>query len=280
MPEILPLAEAVAKIDAKTPIGSLLRSREWADVPLALRERAQFSAGIESARLLQIIQDRLAAELRQQREAIANGQQATFDRSSFIDAVRGVARDEGLGGADNSVRDIQSVSRLGLIYDMQKANANGFARHKLDTSEGALALFPACRLGPSTAREPRPQIWWERRWFEAGNAVGWSGAAKNEMVALKTSPIWMQLSTFGTPWPPFDWGSTRELEEVSRDEALALGLIQEEWRPPVAAEGGEDFNAGLQASARGFSPAMASQLRRLFGSAIQFVGDTIEWAMK
>ena len=92
MPPIQPLAEAVAALDAKTPIGSVLTSADWATVPVALRQRAQFSAGVTSAHLLQTVQDRLSAQLNQQREQLTNGNQATFDRSSFINAVREIAR--------------------------------------------------------------------------------------------------------------------------------------------------------------------------------------------
>ncbi len=275
--KLLPLTDAVAAIDAKTPIGSLLKSADWADVPLALRQRAQFSAGVTSARVLQTIQDRLAEQLKIQKEKLKNGETATFDRSSFIDAVRGIARDEGLGG-EGGLTDISSIPRLGLIFDMQNAQAAGFARHKLDTSEGALVLYPAYRLGESSADEPRPEEFWQRRWFESGQRTGWEGAVRTEFVALKTSPIWAALSTFGTPWPPFDWGSTRELEEVDREEAIALGLVAADWTPPADAQGGEDFNAQLQASVSGLDAAMTQQLGKWFGDAVKFVGDSIKWA--
>lgn len=274
--KIQPLADAVAAISAKTPIGSTLRSAEWAQVPVALRQRGQFSAGITSARVLQAIQDRIAAQIKQQREKVANGD-AVFDRSSFIDSLRGIARDEGLGGA-GGLTDITSIPRLGLIYDMQNAHAAGFARHKLDTSEGALVLYPAYQLGESTAEEPRPEEFWQRRWFEAGNQVGWAGAVRTEYVALKTSPIWAALSTFGTPWPPFDWGSTRPLDEVDRDQAVALGLIDDAWRPTEGAAGGEDFNAQLEASTRELDAGMVKQLSDWFGDAVKFVGNTVKWS--
>lgn len=282
MPDIVPLEAAVASIDARTPLGSTLRSADWERVPVALRQRAQFSAGVESARVLQTIQDRLAAQLRQQREQLADGKQATFDRSSFINAVRDIARGEGLTPAKEELRggvqDITSIPRLGLIYDMQNAMAAGFARHKLDTSEGALVLYPAYRLGASTADEPRPEIYWQQRWSEAGASVGWSGALPGaDFVALKTSPIWSALSRFGTPWAPFDWGSTRELEEVGREEAIALGLIQPEDLPPEN-EGGEDFNRELEASVSGLDAGMIKQLSDFFGSAVRFVGNTVKWA--
>ena len=39
-----PFAEALAKLSSRTPQAADLSSSQWADVPLALRERAFFSA--------------------------------------------------------------------------------------------------------------------------------------------------------------------------------------------------------------------------------------------
>jgi hypothetical protein len=51
-----PLRDAVAQLAAKTPIGSILRTSEWGQMPLALQQRGQFSAGVESVRVMQRIQ--------------------------------------------------------------------------------------------------------------------------------------------------------------------------------------------------------------------------------
>lgn len=44
--------EAIDKIGTKSPIGSAMVSAEWADVPVALRERAMFSSQVENVRFL------------------------------------------------------------------------------------------------------------------------------------------------------------------------------------------------------------------------------------
>ena len=51
--------EAVDRLAGKTPIASKLRTKEWQDVPLALRDRAFFSAGIDELRTVQTLQDKL-----------------------------------------------------------------------------------------------------------------------------------------------------------------------------------------------------------------------------
>lgn len=271
------LLDAFRRLSGKSPLGSALTSREWEDVPLAIRERAQFSARVESARLLQSIQERVQGEVANQREALANGKQAFFDRSAFIDAIRSEAEALGIETIEDenqrgTVRDIRSIRRLGLIHDMQVAQAGGFARWKMDTTEGALLVFPAQRLTESTAEKPRGDEYWFGEWQRAGSEVGWEGAMQSDFVALKTSPIWAALSRFGTPWPPFDFGSTRELEDVSFDDAVTLGLIADDWQPP--AEPQQGFNDGLEASLE-VSPEMEAQLRKAFGGQVVIEGGKV-----
>jgi hypothetical protein len=287
--EILPLEEAVKRISAKTPIGSVLRSADWEKVPLALRERAQFSAGVTSARVLQAIQDRLQGQISLQREKLASGKEATFDRSSFIDAVRDIARDEGLkpeaGSKDKgTLRDITSISRLGLIYDMQNQMATGFARWKMDQSEGALMLYPAWEFKRvEDRRVPREEMhpgFWTQRWVAAAGDAGDEGALRifqdaGRKVALKTSGIWAALSRFGTPWAPFDYQSGMGVEDVDREEAVALGLIKEDEVPE--AKGEEDFNENLQASVKGIDPELQDFLRDNLGDQVVIEGDTAYW---
>lgn len=275
--DFAPLLDAIAKLDVKSVVGSALRTADWDGVPVALRERAQFSAGVENARLLQSIQDRMLGQVKMERERLANGETAIFDRSSFIDAIRQIAIEEGvetIQTADDigTVKDIRSIPRLGLIYDTQLAQANGFARYKLDNDEGALLLYPAQRLSESTARNPRQD--WPERWQAAGDAVGWEGALQNDFVALKTSPIWAALSRFGTPWPPFDFGSTREIEDVDWEVAKSLGLVKDGDVPQSKVP---DFNAELEASVTGLSPEYQRKLELYFGDQIAIEDGRAVW---
>jgi hypothetical protein len=283
----------VARISAKTPIGSLMRSADWEKVPLALRERAQFSAGVTSARLLQTIQDRIQGQLKLEREKLGSaglrpGETAIFDRSSFIDAVRQVAIDEGLqppasDATEGTLRDITSIPRLGLIYDMQNSMAQGFARWKMDQMEGALLLYPAWEFVRTEDRNvPREQLlpgFWARRWLEAAKAAGDQDALRvfadtQRKIALKGSGIWARLSRFGTPWPPYDWGSGMGVDDVDRDTAIALGLMQPTDQPP---SGEQDFNDNLQASVKGLTGGLLDALGNFFGNQITFADGTAKW---
>lgn len=276
------LRDAITSISARTPIGSVLRSADWAEVPLALRETAQFSAGVESARVLQTIQDRLADELRGLRETITPSVSsvpsvppitATFDRSSFIDRLRDIARAEGLTPVDDAIRgtiqDITSIPRLGLIYDVQTTRAQEYARWKLDQSEGALDLYPAQRL--VRVEDRRVERDWDSRWLDAANRVSYDGVARGpDKVALKTSPIWTAISRFGTPWPPFDFGSGMGLEDIDRDTAIRLSLITADTDlTPLT----DTFTADLEASVTNLNPELLTKLQSTFGDQLQITDD-------
>jgi len=301
---VAPLQDAIAKLDAKTPVAVALASAEWERMPLALRERAQFSAQVASVKALGGIQTGLADALR-----------LTTNRSEFIAKVRALAESEGIETTDEkgwgTVRDIRSQARLGLIFDQQTQSAYGYARWQGGQDPALLAEFPAQRLVRNEARRvPRD---WGERWAAAGAAVGWQGALQDQMVALKNSPIWAKLSRFGTPWPPFDFGSGMGVEDVDVDEAESLGLLgagtggaptgsagvspadtgagasttkdttgeglagappalPPHLRPPAV-----DFNAELQASVADTDGSLVEHLQKTFGDQVQLHDGKAVW---
>ena len=274
-----PIAAAVAELDARSPIRSTLRTAEWADVPLALRRRAFFSAGVDWAQFLDASKAKLADALALRKEQTAGGA-AHVDRSSFIGDLRkqvlAAGKGKGLPAATSAAQagtdprdltDLASRARLGLIYDMQTQSAFGFARFKFEQDPAVLNAFPAQELLPSTARNPRDD--WESRWIRAGGAL-----VDGRLVALKTDPIWSAISRFGTPWPPFDFGSTRQLRDLDRAEAQALGLIRpdQELEPIDAA-----FDQDMQASVTDLAPDTLSALQAAFGDQIQIRDGKAQW---
>lgn len=268
-----PLTEAVQQISRRTPVGSALSSAEWQEVPLALRQTAQFSARVSSARVLQSIQDRMQGLISLSRERLGDRRTATFDRGSFIDAIRGIAREEGLDlnlreQDRGTVRDITSIPRLGMIFDMQQAQAQGAAKWKADHQEGALLLYPAWEFTRVESRkEPRQN--WPRRWVAAGGKL-YGG----RMIALKTDPVWRKLSRFGTPWPPFDFNSGMGLEDIDRQEAISLGVMTEdqEIRPED-----NDFRENLEASVRGLDDTYIENLMKDLNDEVTFDGERVNW---
>lgn len=259
---VQPLAEAVAHHGAKTPVGSVLRTREWAKMPRALRQRAQFAAGVESARYLQRVQDGIGKVLSQEK---------AWDRSRVVRDLMDIADREGLrpGGKElDGLLDPGSERRTELIYSMQTQQAYGHAEWKAGQDPDALDAAPAQELIRVEDRKvPRD---WVRRWAEAGGRL-----YDGRMVALKTDPIWERISRFTTPWPPFDFGSGMGVEDVLRSEAEELGVLPVDAPAPTPTEA--DFNAGLEADVSGLGPELRLNLQSLFGSQIDVAGEKVKW---
>lgn len=272
-----PWQAAVDRISSKTPVGSRLRSAEWAQMPLALRERAQFSSGVENLRVLSAMRDKLTQAAQQLRT-----EGTLMDKGRFVADLRNM-----LGAApgdSGDLTDITSRRRLELIWDFQQQDAHGFASREADLDPDVQDAFPAYRFMRIEARK-RPRQDWFARWGVAGAKAGWVGASRATMVALKTSPIWEALSIFGRPWAPFDWGSGMGLEDVDREEAEKLDLLPKD-QPPAeriqqhrdeAAAARQRWNDGLQASVKGLDEQALAWLREAFGDQITIEGGSVSW---
>ena len=266
-----PLADAIQAVGARTPVGSLLSSAEWEDVPLELRERARFSAKVESLRVLGRIQQRLDEAVREARRRLdAGGEGAVNTRQNFINEIRQIMEDEGIRspeGKQRSLQDPTSVARLGLIWDQGTGQAYGYAGWKNGQDPDLLAAFPAWELVRVSRRKvPRN---WVARWHRAGGRV-----FDGRLLARQTDPIWEAISRFGTPWPPFDFNSGMGTREIGRRECEVLGLLK---KGEVPTPSDLDFNARLQASARGLSARALDDLETSFPGRVEIIGDTIRW---
>ena len=67
---------------------------------------------------------------------------------------------------------------------------------------------------------------WKARWVASGGKIH-----GGRMIALKNDPVWLKISDLGHPHPPFAFGSGMDMVDVSRVEAVELGLIG--WRNEV-----------------------------------------------
>ena len=111
---------------------------------------------------------------------------------------------------------------VGLLRDYHALERN----RKRWEQQRESAAFPGWRLVDFEERENEPD--WDERWVAAWEKVGGAGACKDEMVALVDSPIWAALSVFGLPYPPLDYNSGMDVEEVDSEECAELGLLPED----------------------------------------------------
>lgn len=272
-----PLKEAVDSISRRTPMGTALNSAELERLPLEVRDAAFFSAQVQSEKFLVDAQTRITQRIRLERSKLADGKPGvTMDRSRFVNEMRAELEKAGYRPDPKkagSLQDLSSSGRLGLIWDMNLAQAEGAAGWKTSMSETALRVEPAMefiRVENRIDRRIWPVVW------AANGGKFYPGASEypeGRMLALKTDPIWRRINRFGVPWRPFDWGSGYGTRGVGRREALKLGVIKE-GDPPQKPEN-LPLTAGLQASVKGLPQVSRDRLRSEMGDAIRFDKDTL-----
>lgn len=281
-----PLDRAIGRLSERTPLGSRMRTAEWARVPVELRERAFFSAGVEDVRFLQEAQDRILRRVALQRSRGGEGVQ--MDRARFIDEMKRVTAELGLrpdreDSARGGLQDVGSARRLGLIWDTQVQMAEGYSKWKMDQDPDLLEAAPAQQL--IRVRERREKRPWPDRWNAAVATLGENTTARRvdwdrnpnslpRMVALKTDPVWAAISRFAVPWPPFDFGSGMGLRNIRREVAQKEGLIApgQELAPRET-----PFNTRLETSAEDLGPAAREILRDQMGDMIAETPESIAW---
>lgn len=282
-----PLLEAVRSLGTKSPIGALLSSAEWAALPVELRDRAFFSAMVESERFLSEAQRRILQRLTLERDALDGGR--VMERGRFIEELQELLEEMGYQPDPDkagSLQDLSSAGRLGLIWQMQLDQAHGHARWKTGMDEDILEAAPAEELVRDFRREERRD--WPRIWAEnGGKFYGMPGRdyplAPGRMIALKTDKIWTAISEFGTPWPPFRWGSGMGKRSVRRKEALTLTtptgerlLRESDRQKPLVIP----FNAGLKASIAGLPDQSIKRIKKAFGDRVSVADGFIQWIGK
>lgn len=171
------------------------------------------------------------------------------------------------GAEPGSIQDRSSELRIKLILDTNVRQAQSVARSAASADPDIFDRWPAWRLARTGSRIVPRDDWWQR-WHDAGNSVGWVGASKTQMVALKTSPIWQAVGdgvggykdTLGTAYPPFAFSSGLSWLDVTDTEAKALGLSWQREDAPTAASLAPDANE-YQAAYDRLSPEMQAQVK-------------------
>lgn len=253
--DFAPLQRAVDRIRSKTPVASEMRSAEWAEVPLQIRNRAQLSAGVVSARVVQDIQRRMENELQWK---AGDG----IGRDAFIRGMRETLAAEGMAtNPQGGLTDISSNRRLELIYDMQTRDARNYAKWKVDMDPDLLEAAPAQEL--VRERDSKEKRDWRRRWAAAGGEM-----RGGRMAAHKQDPVWLRLSRFGSPWPPYDYNSGMGVEDILAEDARELGIEPPRERDAVTEQ---RYNERAEAEVRDLDPARVAWLQERLGGQVAVV---------
>lgn len=236
----MPFHEALDSREVRSLLPTSGRTRDFATLDSAIKQRAMFSATVTSAKLLQKYNDVI--------DGILAGH---LDQASARLAIKGVLEEMGyvpdpehVGG----LQDLSSNRRIDTTLETNVDVARGYGWREQGMQPDVLDEYPAQELfrafGPKDVSKQRD---WAARWREVGGEF-----YGERMIALKTDPIWSRLGdpknfpdALGNPWPPFAFNSGMDVQDVGRDEAIALGLLTEntELLPQPT-----DFNADLKAT--------------------------------
>jgi len=253
--------EALTAIAVKSLLPTSASSADLMQLAPALRERAFFSARTTNEGYLAKLQDMISQVLAP--EAAAPGEYidpGTFrlQAKDYLQSIGYVPPTDRQGG----VQDLSSDVRLNLILNTNVQMAQGYGDFIQGQGEAILDQWPAQELLRVESRmEPRD---WLRRWHDAGGQIF---MPDQRMIALKNEPIWTDISAFGLPYPPFDFGSGMGIADVDRDEAMALGLIDRDTQVQPQTR---NLNEGLEVSADERHSDLLAALVQSLGAAAEF----------
>ena len=183
-----------------------------------------------------------AGYLAKLREIIARMLEGKISQSTARDMLEGILEAMGHSMQDGGgLKNPASIRRLNLIVETQTQMAASVAKSHEQTAS-VVNAYPAWALKRLESRHA-PREDWLTRWSHAGRQVNWEGAKESPwygdgasfaFVALKSSPIWAALGngaggfkdTLGNPYPPFAYSSGMGWEEVDRETAEELGLVE------------------------------------------------------
>jgi hypothetical protein len=231
----MPFKQALNASQARSILPTALSSRELAEIEGDILQYARFSARVRSAEHLAAIDDPIN-DLVAGRLDYATGRLSV---KKFLDGTGYMAPEDERG----SLADFASDARINLQLRMGVQMAQGYGYHIQGQDPVLLDAFPARELvrveerevprgqrrGPGGALVDDSENGWPARWNRARAETTEDGAtdsASGRMVAIVGHPLWKALSRFGVEHEPFDFNSGMGLEDVDRQDAMALGIIE------------------------------------------------------
>jgi len=278
---------ALKKLGDKTPLPTDMSSAELRDAwSPDLRRRSLFSARTTKAQILQAYQDQLGALLRGETN-VATVRAQMQDAYAWLgyDPATGFEGDEDLGippAEAGSKLDLSSDARIDLVVKTNMQQVQNYAFREAGQTPGSRWSWPCYelvrispRMVPRGMRLNKGALEhvvgedWPSRWEMAGGQFYGLG----RMIARKDDGIWERLgdsAIFGDALdasvPPFAFNSGFGWREVSRDECIALGVIDRDDKVDAAVL---KMNEGLSVNAAKFDADFLKALRADLTTAIE-----------
>lgn len=241
----------------KAVLPTELRTREFARLPLWIKEQSFFMAGVMEAEL--------AGAFQRASQAILDGKMGEAEATRIIREGLEKSGYKPEPGQEGTIKDLNSVHRQLINLRTNVALANGWATDARRRTSKTLVAYELVR--GNIPKEPR--IWAQRLWPE-GVAASGSKASPDRMAALIDDPIWLTLSDFGVPYAPLKWGSGMRQSPITRSKAREYGLLPPKSEPqPPPAKPPESLNSTLEVAADQIPPEKRNEmLENLDGLAV------------
>ena len=245
------LAQALAKVQKSGKLRVRLGSAELSAIRASIRRRAVFSAKVEKAKILDGIRD-ITVDVLERR---LNPLEARERLRSIIEGSKYRAP----AGKEGSMQDLTSDQRIDLIVRTNRDMARGYGRYV--EAQKSLDEYPFWELYRAEPRnDPRD---WKSRWAEAGGRL-----IDGRMMAPVNSSIWLRISAFGNPYPPFDWNSGMSIRRVARKRVEGKARIPKQAPKNIASF--DSVQADITKDKR-----LASQLLRDLGPGYAIKGGKV-----
>lgn len=242
----MPFKEALQVREIKTLLPTTGRTADFARVDHDIKLRSMYSASVESAEILQSLDDLTNAVLTGQMDLST----ARLKQKALLERMGYQPDEENRGG----LLDLSSTPRINVQLETNVDVARGAGWYQQGQDPLVLDAFPAQELVRFFAtKTPRGStgragdLSWPDRWSKVGGRF-----YDGRMIALKSDPVWEKLGDpgifpdgLGNRFAPFAFGSGMDTIDIDREEAASVGLeIPEnlELLPQPL-----DLNADLQA---------------------------------
>jgi hypothetical protein len=245
MPPITPITpilptDSLKSLTSKTvlPLPENIGTAAIQTLEPEIRERAFFSARTPYAGYLADIQRNLQNLIQPEAKITPEGMIPTVSGESLSPAQVRAKMKQQLAALNyqpdpekrGGLQDLSTDLRTNLIIKTQLQMARGYGSWRESQNPEILDAFPADELYRALDRKiPRD---WQQRWNEARAKLGAATTATKAydketgpFIALKNDPIWTQISIFGNPYPPFDFGSGRRVRDIDRQTALDMKVL-------------------------------------------------------
>lgn len=240
--------EALKALQAKGLLPTEMSSAQIKQIAAAVRRQSVFSATTTQAWYLDRIKDVVTSVVQPQvvertdedgtKRMVTEG----FNPATAREALRDLLVKSGYqakDGEEGTIKDLAANARINLVVKTNTQLAQGAGSLiKANADPEVVDEYPAMELVRFEDRKvPRD---WEQRWRIAAAVAGDAEAAaclelNGRMCALKSSDIWDELGAgaggytdgLDNPFPPFAFNSGMWWQEVSRADAVDLGLMDD-----------------------------------------------------